>query len=454
MVSQNWLGENTIFYNSNGLISNKINDLIDIKNFEFDEEGLTAYLNYGYCVFGRTPIRGIFFLRPNQKLEFVDSKIRVKNNADPTIPKLGVPTKETAIWDLIRNKLQIINENKNVIIPLSGGLDSRILTYFSKELDNFNSLESFSYGISWKQSDSYEAKISEEVAQRLNIKWKRIHLDNINNYIDDWASFFGISSHYHGMYHFEFYNKIKLKSFPGQILSGILGDIWAGSYFPTKPKTPMELILLGYSHGLNLDSSVYLNENLSLFDSEFESEKELLDDLNYRILYLARNKIMLLKYLIKVPTLVGFEVNTPFLDMDIVTAMLSLDIKRRLNRSWQRDFLQKKNLDTPQLEIKGNMRNSLDFFNLQSSYLKPLNEELMSRHFSNSFIKKVNYEISKNYKFSNKLIHMIKQTKYIGYGINKLGYKRDILTYYYNYLILRPINDLLELQYKIQNTNE
>src|SRR5690606_34982005 len=58
-----WLGSQPVFFNlRTKKISHNINEVIDFDNVEFDPEGLRNYLEFGYSVFGKTPIRDVHFL--------------------------------------------------------------------------------------------------------------------------------------------------------------------------------------------------------------------------------------------------------------------------------------------------------------------------------------------------------------------------------------------------------
>ena len=80
------------------------------------------------------------------------------------------------------------------------------------------------------QSRSFEVVQAKALANRFGIRWERIPLGDFHHYFDDWDAEFGLSTHAHGMYHFEFYTKIR-ERLKGRhaFLSGIVGDAWAGS---------------------------------------------------------------------------------------------------------------------------------------------------------------------------------------------------------------------------------
>ena len=72
-----------------------------------------------------------------------------------------------------------VNKGKQIIIPLSGGLDSRIIVTFLKRLGIKNVI-CFSYG----RKDSIEVEISRQVAKTLGYEWHFIEYSNKKQYND------------------------------------------------------------------------------------------------------------------------------------------------------------------------------------------------------------------------------------------------------------------------------
>lgn len=57
-----WLASTPVFYNKlTNEVSYKMLDVIDWANFDWDFDGLKNYLEFGYCVFERTPIKNVYF---------------------------------------------------------------------------------------------------------------------------------------------------------------------------------------------------------------------------------------------------------------------------------------------------------------------------------------------------------------------------------------------------------
>ena len=94
-----------------------------------------------------------------------------------------------------------------------------------------------------------------KISEIYNTQWEQIELRNFYEYLDQWIELYGISTHTHGMYHIEFYTKIfeKYKFKQPTFLSGIFGDIWAGSINYEDINSFQDIIKLGYTHGLSLD---------------------------------------------------------------------------------------------------------------------------------------------------------------------------------------------------------
>ena len=67
-----------------GRAGHRINDVIDPADLEFDPEGLNDYLDFGYCVFERTPVRDVRLLRHSSRVLSGPAGLRVEHLDDPT----------------------------------------------------------------------------------------------------------------------------------------------------------------------------------------------------------------------------------------------------------------------------------------------------------------------------------------------------------------------------------
>ena len=104
-----WLASEPVFYNLKTYkASNNINEVISLKDdLNFHSEGLNNFLDYGYSIFGQTPIRDIKFLSPaSQIIREDDGKLLIKNLSDPIEKWIDFKLSENDIVELVRERIQ------------------------------------------------------------------------------------------------------------------------------------------------------------------------------------------------------------------------------------------------------------------------------------------------------------------------------------------------------------
>jgi len=454
-----WLASTPVFYNEKtGKVSNNINDVIDYKNFEFHPEGLNNYLNYGYSVFGQTPIKDVKFLRHSSELNIgQDNKIKINYLADPVNEFLDRRYKEEEIFEMLSNKIRFwesfVVKNNIIIIPTSGGYDSRLLNFF---IQDKSKIRSFTYGFSKNQNNSWEVVYAKKLSEILKIKWQQIKLGFFHQYFDDWDKLFGPSVHAHGMYQIEFYKNIK-KELEQELesdyflLSGIIGDVWAGNVSCGLIDKPEKLEILGYTHGMHADAKYsLLKSNNELRDKYFEENYYLLKDERWRIVEAMRFKIILLCYLLKVPSSFGFKTWSPFLDIEIALAMLNLPSYRRKSRLWQKDFFKKNGIDLENMNLKSDKRNVLNLEALNKYKLEPLKIDILKEIIHPSYIEWINKKLIKStinqiiknpiliFSLIPKVKGLLKKTGFI-----KNNFYEERIKAYMAYLTLKPLEKLI-----------
>jgi asparagine synthetase B (glutamine-hydrolysing) len=344
----NWLGTNLVFYNlRTKKWGPKLNEVIDQTDIRFCKEGLLNYLQNGFVMFGLTPVEDVFYTLPNTTLTFDKSgNFQMISNPDPLLPLIAKgPSSTHDLKCLLESwftnfKKEVVQSGSNVILPLSGGLDSRMLASY---LAGNKYVQTYTYGISMNQSRSYEVGLAKATAKKLHLKWTQIHLSSFHDYLDQNYDTYGVSTHAHSMYHFEFFNKIVGENSNTDktiLLSGIYADVWAGSWeFPKQIERAEDLSSLVKHHGINL-SGVESNMTKTREIEYFERHKNDLADEKFRILTAARIKAPLIRHLIETPQRFGMDVVSPFFDPRIVACMLNLPTEQRKNRKWQREFIE------------------------------------------------------------------------------------------------------------------
>ena len=376
------------------------------------------------------------------------NEIIITNSEDNSLELIQRRTNENDVISLLENEVQKWEKQTSgtIIIPTSGGYDSRLLNLM---ISDKSRIRAFTYGISDDQSKSFEVVLAKKVTEVLGIKWSQIPLGEYHHFIDDWYTLFGVSSHAHGMYHIEFYQKIIKQIGSGHLLlSGFMGDAWAGAVNINKVDSIKSLDLLGYSHGMRADSNFCkLKSNAEIKQEYFEKNRELLKDPRYRVLEAMRMKAILLCYLFKVPESLNLNSWSPFLNQEISLAMLSLPEERKRNRVWQKELFLKHNLDVENSKLEFSRQNTLDLQALGRVKLKPLNVKLLNELFESRYIEWINKSISERGTASRFMFEVGKIHK-IGGLLRKMGYSDSKLKAYNAYLTVKPIELLIEKRNK------
>jgi asparagine synthetase B (glutamine-hydrolysing) len=437
--------ETPVFYNSiTGRVSDQINDTIDWGDVKISPEGLANYLKFGFSAFGQSPVENVKFLMPNETLDATTSqKILVSTRKfEPfweTNTQKGQPTFDELI-DRLHSKAKSANVSQ-YILPLSGGLDSRILGIAHKD----QNVKTYTYSNNENCMDDHEITFAAEVASKLGLKNEIILLAGFNSRIAQFIDDFGCSIHAHGMYHIEFYEKIRKLNEKATVLSGYLGDAFAGSKSNLKVSQPSDILKLGLSYGVSIPDHLIdasLNHASSnLLNNEFDQYAEFWNDPKFCTLYMCQLKSTLLSYLKTVPKNVGFDVQAPFMDNEIIKLQMRVANDEWIDRHWQKRALSKLSL-LPEHSRKSNIHNTLDYDNIKGSTFTLLDEKLFSGVVVNGFIQEINKSLCGR-KIDD--ILMITSKYRISRVLqNRLNISNKTLQAYYYYLILAPLVPVLE----------
>lgn len=449
-----WLASKSVFYNEKTCkISYNINDVIDYNNVNFHPEGLNNYLDFGFSVFGQTPIKNVKFLRHSSEIFKKNGRLEIVKYPDPVDKWFDDHpnySDENKVLELIKSKIRNFEAKVTglILIPTSGGFDSRLLNFFIKDKSR---IRAFTYGVSPQQADSYEVVYAKKLCEKLNIKWDHIELSNFHKYLKNWDDLFGMSTHSHGMYHIEFYKKIyeSIKYF-GAFLSGAGGDWWSGLINFKEVKNYKKLYNVAYTHGLHSSSkfSKIKSEEKNIKSFYFNNKDKLLS-WKYQNIIMARMKIILISYLVRLPESFGYKVWPPYFDMDLALNMLNLPPERRKNRQWQIDFFRKRDLYVED-EIKfPNQLNNLNHQAMEKVPLKPLNKKVLGHVIKEVYIENINKTLFDS-SLIDKIVPMLYylpfppfiSKKLIG-SLKKIGINDQVLKSYCAYLTLKPIENVM-----------
>jgi len=448
-IENDWLGSIPVFYNNHDRIVST-NSLMALgRDLEISNEGMVDYFDFGFSVLEQTFVRNVKFMRYFSQITFDSEGITASCKEDPVIARVSELEEvldEKEVLETIRKYLQGVlpNDNHTIIVPTSGGYDSRLINAMIECKDR---VRAFTYGTSKPQSNSFEVTNAKYVSRVLGIDWKQILLDHYYDYMDEWFDIFGFSTHLHGMYHIEFYRRIREEV--GQncvFLSGIIGDAWAGRVSIPQIRNAANLTRLGYTHGAVLPKSAQRIRSSMSSRKEFLDENgSFLHDKRIAVIFAMRFKLMLLSYLTTLPEYFGWPVATPFLNMDIVFSMLRISPERRKNRAWQNDYFRGLGISDEDFEKKGDRSNSLDHEVMKNGILrkvfKPMSIERMGNYVKDSYISKVNERMSTlPSRLQEYRSVLAARHRYLRGGLKVLGIPYNShLRYRVSYLIMRAI---------------
>lgn len=394
VASSDWLGSDPIYYSpSHGDWSRNVNSLLSPSQRQFHLEGLTNFVRFGYSVFGQTPIQEIQVLEyASDLITAADGGLQIRSRPDPALEHLDRGLSESDVIELVRSRVREWETSHSdvIIVPLSGGFDSRLILW---AIEDKSRVRAFSYGLSPSQSDSWEVTYAQEVARRLGVRWEHIRLGEYHRFIPDWLARYGVATHAHGMYQMEFYQAVqaRLGSARARVLSGIFGDVWAGSTGFRRLHQPTDLLWLGYRHGMHGDDRQLIARSEAPSMEEFWARnKELINDPRTQPLMTIRLKMILISYLLSVPELYGFDAWSPFLDAEVAMAMSSLPSVRREHRRWQRDFFTRVGLDLEGERVRGSRRMALNSYALAVQPVAPLDVRLLESLFEPTYVAWIN----------------------------------------------------------------
>jgi hypothetical protein len=448
LFETDWLGSRPVFFNElTNCASYNVNDVIGHSNLEFDPEGFAYFLDFGYSILGLTPLRNIKVLRYSSKIyKDENGKLFIENLEDPIYKWLDWKLSEADIFDLLKEKVNCWeNENQGeIIIPTSGGYDSRLLNWAVKEKSR---IRAFTYGISDNQFKSFEVVYASMLSKKLGIRWETIELGDYHQYINEWYKYFGISTHAHGMYHIEFFKKILSETSGNKLLlSGIIGDAWAGSVKIDEIKCVEDVKKLGYSHGMHADSKMSkIRSEHSILEEYFQNQKNILLDSRIRIIESMRFKMILLSYLLTIPRVLGFKPWSPYLDIDLAMAMLNLPEERRMNRKWEEDFFNKEDLDFEKNRFI-DFQNTLNIQALKRIPVSRLDESILCRVIEPQYVRWIN-SCLKRTGASWEFLRKMKSKRVLNRLSSLLNLDDSLLPAYFAYLTLKPIEILLSESY-------
>lgn len=242
-INASWFGESPLFYFMEKdlfIIASSFQELLnqlppeELKNLEYDKTAICESFLFNAVLRARTFYKNIKKIIAGKKLSYCGKTKKFTEKQCFILPFNKEESREinenTLIDEAIDIYQQLILPNKsydnNILLPLSGGLDSRLLACLMKK-DNidFNS-------VTFGTKESTEPYIAQKIAKELSIDLKYLELKN--NYYDNFGDEVtnitgGLSNHRH-CHLYACLTDHKIKS--DYIIHGFLGDVYAGASQP------------------------------------------------------------------------------------------------------------------------------------------------------------------------------------------------------------------------------
>lgn len=233
-IWNDWLGSIPVFYTASAQLrvaSTLESAVVAAAGFGSEDiflPGLLLLLSHGNFLGDWTLFREMHTLHPDSITTFSPEGIQWR--AFETIPAsdarwhVGWNDLVDEMHALVRDAiLQALKTQPKWVVPLSSGLDSRLIAAVGAQAG----IEMSAY--TWGPPTTRDAAYSRQIARALDLPWQRIDLgeDYLARRLPLWADLFGSSMHFHGMYQVPFLEA--LRNVPrAPIVSGFIGESLAG----------------------------------------------------------------------------------------------------------------------------------------------------------------------------------------------------------------------------------
>jgi len=216
--------------------------LRDKFNKKIDNLSSQEYLATGYVTGKETLLENIYQVQAGEYIIYKNNILN--NNYYSDYITIGVSSKsfnhlKQDFLDILdRTILRLIKfaDGKQIVVPLSGGYDSRLIVSLLK-IHNYENVFCFTYG----SKDSFEVDISEKVAKELSYKWYFIEYNEQTihpNYIEtnEFNNYFKYASNHVSKPHLQDYFALKylkenkIIKDDAIIVPGHSGDFLGGSH--------------------------------------------------------------------------------------------------------------------------------------------------------------------------------------------------------------------------------
>lgn len=273
------------------------------KNLKTKEE-LKFFLSYGYF--------------PNYSPKFKPQKVG-KINVDYKSYRDLQSQFYKVFSKVIKDMVSNIPAHKSILIPLSGGLDSRAILAGVLEFVEPTRIKTYTFGA----KGSYDFEIGKEVAKKAGVHHDAIELNSIRFSQEEMLEVAKKCDYQTHLFHHPPLSKLHELIGDGIVVSGYLGDVIFGSY---ADKTVSNKESVNWYLKTKKYSSYFKNQDTNLFKNYIEpfDENSIVPPFEQLILYERAPKLIAPHILMN-----GWEYEFPLIDKRILDFMYSIPNKFR-----------------------------------------------------------------------------------------------------------------------------
>lgn len=208
-----------IFYRDRGdfvEVSDMAYELLDDKTVKCNNEALTQFELSGCTWANNTLVDGLYSLSAGEYLYFdlksknlkIDEYMRFEYRTDLDQSEQASIDRIVNAYKIAAKRLVDLADGNTIMIPLSGGEDSRIVAHTLKSI-GYENVICYSYGI----KDNAESGVSKSIAEYLGYKWIFAPFDEVDwrkwYLSDEYKEFSAYSSNLVSTPHFQDYHAVK-----------------------------------------------------------------------------------------------------------------------------------------------------------------------------------------------------------------------------------------------------
>lgn len=344
--------------NNKLIISDEITKL-NISNSEIDEISSLEFQMSGYVCGKRTLLKNIFQTQAGQILNVNNCKEKSCNYYQFGHSELEKFSKDDFFGYAHKKFLNSIKrlisyaDGRQIVIPLSGGYDSRLILYYLKLL-GYKNIFTFSYG----EANNIEVSIAKKIAVSLKVQWKYItyskkewiDITDIRREYEVYSSSFSSQSHVQDFLAIYKLKDQQLIDKDAVISPGHSFDMQAGNHLPKdilNYESYSKEILLSkiYARHFNIDPILMRKKEKFIIDKlnkdniissklnqrSFASYFELWDWKERQTKFIC-NAVRIYDYF-------EYDYWLPLWDNDCLEICSKVPLENRINRLWFTDFV-------------------------------------------------------------------------------------------------------------------